>query len=60
MQLSGSTLLMKIVAQFRESIGTSIPLMIPLLSDSDPSIRGVSARSLAQFSQHGKPLYLLV
>jgi HEAT repeat protein len=51
---SGLALLMSTVAEFRESIGSTIPQIITFLSDSDSNIRLAGAEALSELSEQGK------
>jgi HEAT repeat protein len=50
---SGIASLTSIAAEFRGSIGTSIPQIVDLLKDSDGFVRGAGAKALSQLSKQG-------
>jgi HEAT repeat protein len=46
-------LLTRAAAEFRGSIGTSIPQIIDLLKDDNWDVRSASVAALSKFSEHG-------
>jgi hypothetical protein len=46
-------LLTSIAAEFRGSIGTSIPQIVDMLKDSDSFVRGTGAEALSKLSEQG-------
>ena len=56
--LSGLTLLMSILAEFRPFIETAIPQILKLLNDPHQSVRIMGANSLSKLAAHGKNQFI--
>lgn len=57
-QLSGPTLLISIIAEFRPSIAKFLPQIIALLKDAHRSVRAKGADTLLKLSEQGERLNL--
>ena len=56
--LSGLTLLMSILAEFRPFIEPTIPEILKLLNDPHQSVRMMAANSLSKLAAHGKNQFI--